>query len=87
MRWGFVSPTTKEPKHAPINARAETLPTSPMFRDAFRRHRCLVVADGFYEWRKTTDVDRSSSGTQVGRPENEISPFAPHQSDRGGRHP
>jgi putative SOS response-associated peptidase YedK len=51
MRWGFVSPTAKEPKLAPINARAETLPTSPMFRDAFRRHRCLVVA-GFYEWRK-----------------------------------
>ena len=52
MRWGFVSPTAKEPKLAPINARAETLSTSPMFRDAFRRHRCLVVADGFYEWRK-----------------------------------
>jgi putative SOS response-associated peptidase YedK len=52
MRWGFVSPTAKEPKLAPINARAETLSTSPMFRDACRRHRCLVVADGFYEWRK-----------------------------------
>jgi len=52
MHWGFVSPTAKEPKLAPINARAETLSTSPMFRDAFRRHRCLVVADGFYEWRK-----------------------------------
>jgi putative SOS response-associated peptidase YedK len=32
-RWGFVSPTAKEPKLAPINARAETLSTSPMFRD------------------------------------------------------
>jgi putative SOS response-associated peptidase YedK len=52
MRWGFVSPTAKEPKLAPINARAETLSTSPLFPDAFRRHRCLVVADGFYEWRK-----------------------------------
>jgi putative SOS response-associated peptidase YedK len=52
MRWGLVSPAAKEPKLAPINARAETLSTSPMFRDAFRRHRCLVVADGFYEWRK-----------------------------------
>jgi putative SOS response-associated peptidase YedK len=47
MRWGFVSPTAKEPKLAPINARAETLITSPMFRDVFRRHRDLVVADGF----------------------------------------
>ena len=52
MRWGFVSTSAKEPKLAPINARAETVATSSMFRDAFRRHRCLVVADGFYEWRK-----------------------------------
>jgi putative SOS response-associated peptidase YedK len=52
MRWGFVPATAKESKLAPINARAETLSTSPMFRDAFRRHRCLAVADGFYEWRR-----------------------------------
>jgi putative SOS response-associated peptidase YedK len=51
-RWGLVPKAAKDPKLAPINARAETLSTSPMFRDAFRRHRCLVVADGFYEWRK-----------------------------------
>src|SRR5215470_16458956 len=52
MRWGFASLSAKEPKLAPINARAETVATAPMFRDAFRRRRCLVVADGFYEWRK-----------------------------------
>jgi putative SOS response-associated peptidase YedK len=51
-------PAAKEPKLAPINARAETLATSPMFRDAFRRHRCLIVADGFYEWRKNDDGRR-----------------------------
>ena len=55
MRWGFVapsaaaSPTVSAP--APINARAEAIATSPLFRDAFHRRRCLVVADGFYEWR------------------------------------
>jgi putative SOS response-associated peptidase YedK len=48
---GLLSPTATELKPAPVNARA-ALSTSPMFRDAFRRHRCLVVADGFYEWRK-----------------------------------
>jgi putative SOS response-associated peptidase YedK len=51
MRWGFALPATTGP--TPINARAETVATSAMFRDAFQRHRCLVVADGFYEWRKT----------------------------------
>jgi putative SOS response-associated peptidase YedK len=59
MRWGFVSPTAKEPTLAPINARAETLSTLPVFRDAFRRHRCLVVADGFYEWRKNAGRRRT----------------------------
>jgi putative SOS response-associated peptidase YedK len=58
MKWGFLSPTAKDPKLAPINARAETLATSPMFRDAFGRHRCLVVADGFYEWKRDGRVKR-----------------------------
>jgi putative SOS response-associated peptidase YedK len=50
MRWGFVSPTAKEPKLR-RSTHGLTLST-PLFRGAFRRHRCLVVADGFYEWRK-----------------------------------
>jgi len=49
--WGLIPSWTKEPKLKPINARAETVGASGMFRQAFSRRRCLVPADGFYEWR------------------------------------
>lgn len=55
MRWGFVPAWAREPDtmHQPINARAETVAGKPMFREAFRHRRCLIPADGFYEWRQT----------------------------------
>jgi putative SOS response-associated peptidase YedK len=54
MRWGFLPGFVKDPKTFPliINARAETLADKPSFRAALKRRRCLVIADGFYEWRK-----------------------------------
>jgi putative SOS response-associated peptidase YedK len=52
LRWGFVPHWAKEPKSGPINARAESVASKPMFRDAFRRRRCIIPADGFYEWRE-----------------------------------
>jgi putative SOS response-associated peptidase YedK len=53
VRWGLIPHWARElPKLQPINARAETLSTSGMFRQAFARRRCLVPADGFYEWKK-----------------------------------
>lgn len=52
VRWGLVPWFVAEPGPAArmINARAETAATSPAFREALRRRRCLVPADGFYEW-------------------------------------
>jgi putative SOS response-associated peptidase YedK len=52
MRWGLVPWFAKDTKGAArmINAQSETADTKPAFRDAWRNGRCLVVADGFYEW-------------------------------------
>lgn len=84
MRWGFTSTSTTAP--TPINARAETVATSPLFRDAFRRHRCLVIADGFYEWRK--DGQRKTPyfiHLRSGRPFGFAGVWSCHRSDRGQR--
>jgi putative SOS response-associated peptidase YedK len=53
-RWGLIPPWSDDARIASrtFNARAETVTTSPMFRDAFRKRRCLVPVDGFYEWRR-----------------------------------
>ncbi len=53
MRWGLVPRWAKDPSIGArmINARGETIAEKPSFRMSFRRHRCLLPADGFYEWR------------------------------------
>jgi putative SOS response-associated peptidase YedK len=58
MRWGLIPYWWKKPlKPAPatFNAKAETVAVTPMFRDAFKRHRCIVPASGYYEWLKRPD--------------------------------
>lgn len=53
-QWGLVPGWSKAmPKTRPINARAETVAEKLFFRSAFRRRRCLVPANGYYEWQKT----------------------------------
>jgi putative SOS response-associated peptidase YedK len=55
VRWGFVPSWVKDPGDFPLlfNARAETAADKPAFHNAIRRRRCLVPADGFYEWRRS----------------------------------
>ena len=55
MRWGFLPPWAKDVAvgYKMINARSETIAEKPTFRKAFKEQRCLIVADGFYEWQKT----------------------------------
>jgi len=54
FQWGLVPSWAKDPAigNPMINARAESLAEKPSFQRAFRRRRCLILADGFYEWRK-----------------------------------
>lgn len=52
MRWGLIPSWSKELGSGQINARSESVAEKPSFRAAFQRRRCLVPADGFYEWRK-----------------------------------
>ena len=55
LQWGLIPYWAKDSKIAyrTINARAETVDRAPAFRQAFSKRRCLIPADGFYEWRKT----------------------------------
>ena len=58
LRWGLVPAWAKEEKigYSMINAKAETVAAKPSYRNAFKKRRCLVVADGFYEWKRAGTV-------------------------------
>jgi putative SOS response-associated peptidase YedK len=55
MRWGLIANWARDPSIATgtINAKSETAATKPAFRDPLRLRRCLIPADGFYEWKRT----------------------------------
>ena len=54
MRWGLIPAWSRNAKigYSTINAKAETVATTPAFREAFKSRRCLIPADAFYEWQK-----------------------------------
>jgi putative SOS response-associated peptidase YedK len=60
MRWGLVPFWAKDTKigFSTINAKAETVPTSPTYREAWKRRRCLVPAEWFYEWQKLDEKNK-----------------------------
>jgi putative SOS response-associated peptidase YedK len=71
LSWGLLPHFTKEPAHArrPINARAETVATSGMFRSAFAHRRCLVPAVAFCEWKAAVGGKQPFAISRVdGRP-------------------
>jgi putative SOS response-associated peptidase YedK len=75
--WGLVPFWAKDPAavRRPINARAETVATSGMFRHAFARRRCLVPANGFYEWQARSDR-RTKQPWYLHRHDHELFAFA-----------
>lgn len=63
-RWGLIPWWAKKDEAKKlgsrfVQARVETLAKTPAFRDAFKRHRCLVIVDGFYEWKSEADGNRA----------------------------
>jgi len=57
LKWGLVPPWAKDAKigFKMINARAETVHEKPSFREALKKKRCLIIADAFYEWKRTEE--------------------------------
>jgi len=70
-RWGLIPSWSRDPSIGArlTNARAETVWEKPSFRNAVRRHRCIIPMDGFYEWAPATpDGPRNAAGRPVKRP-------------------
>ncbi len=69
FQWGLVPSWSKDPSIGSrmINARAETAAEKPSFRAPFKRRRCLVIADGFYEWQRSDNLNNLKGGQKSGQ--------------------
>lgn len=78
MRWGFVPPWAKDPAigYKLINARSESLFTKPMWRSAALKRRCLIPADGFYEWQAAGGQSKSKQPFYIRPKDQELFSFA-----------
>jgi putative SOS response-associated peptidase YedK len=78
LRWGLVPSWAEHPKAIRgggwINARGETVATQPAFRSAFRKRRCLLLADGYYEWKATGA--KTKQPFFIHRPDNGVFAYA-----------
>jgi putative SOS response-associated peptidase YedK len=74
-RWGLIPSWANEPRQAGnlINARAETVANKPVFRSAFAKRRCLVLADGYYEWQA---LGKKKQPYFIHRPDDSVFAFA-----------
>jgi len=82
LRWGLMTGPGAEGHRSQINARVETLDSRPAFRESFRERRCLVPADGFYEWR--TD-ENGKQAIWISRGDGDLFAFAGIWAEVPGR--
>ncbi len=77
LQWGLVPAWAKDPSSGSklINARVETVATKPSFRSAFDRRRCIIPANGFYEWRRRTPAATGAEARST--------PYFVHRTDGG----
>jgi putative SOS response-associated peptidase YedK len=77
VQWGLIPPWAKDTSDSSklINARSETIDEKPSFRSAFKKRRCLIPADGFYEWRKE-DTKKTPQFIYLGNGKRELFAFA-----------
>ena len=75
MKWGLIPSWSKDESIGPkmINARSETLTEKPSFQNLINQNRCVVIADGYFEWKRKSD---GSQPFYISHPENKLLPMA-----------